>query len=169
MTLDNSLNSTIPLRDEIGALELYLELEKLRFEGKFDYIIDYGEDESLLNYKIPTLLIQPFVENAIWHGIMLKKDSTGRVKITLVDRGSILICTVEDNGIGRKQAETFQQLQNKEHKSRGSQITQQRIELLNVMYKEKFNIVYEDLTDDSGTSTGTRVLISIPKDIKTNS
>ncbi len=165
MTLDNSLNPTIPLRDEIEALRLYLDLEKLRLEGKFDYSIDSGIDESILSYKIPTLLIQPFVENAIWHGIMLKPDKSGWVKVTLTDSINTLSCIIEDNGVGRKQADTIRQLRNKEHKSRGSQITQQRIDLLNSMYKEKFNIRYEDLFNNSGESLGTKVFITIPKEI----
>ncbi|NOU19691.1 MAG: histidine kinase [Bacteroidales bacterium] len=168
VTLDNSLNSTIPLRDEIEALRLYLDLEKIRLEGKFDYTIDYGEKESILLYRIPTLLIQPFVENAIWHGIMLKEDKTGWVKISLVDNGRIISCTIEDNGVGRRHADTIQQLRTREYKSRGSQITQQRIDLLSLMYKEQFNIIYEDLTDNLGLPLGTRVLISIPKEINTN-
>ncbi len=168
VTLDNSLNSTIPLRDEIEALRLYLDLEKIRLEGKFDYTINYGENESILLYRIPTLLIQPFVENAIWHGIMLKEDKTGLVKISLVDNGRIINCTIEDNGVGRRHADSMQQLRTRENKSRGSQITQQRIDLLSLMYKEQFNIIYEDLTDNLGLSLGTRVLISIPKEINTN-
>jgi hypothetical protein len=168
MTLDNSLNSTIPLRDELDALKLYLELEKIRLEGKFEYSIDLLSDDSILNTKIPTLLIQPFVENAIWHGIMLKQDPAGRIKISLKDEGSSIICTVEDNGVGRKQACVIKQKMNKEHKSRGSQITQQRIELLSLMYKEKFNIQYEDLVDEFGVEMGTKFHILMPKGIKTN-
>lgn len=168
MTLDNSLNSTIPLRDEIEALKLYLDLEKLRLEGKFDYTIDYGADQNILNYKIPTLLIQPFVENAIWHGIMLKQNQSGWVKINLTDNGNSLCCSIEDNGIGRSQADAIRQLRNKDHKSRGSQITQQRIELLSLMYKEKFNIYYEDLFDHLDNPLGTRVSITFPKEINVN-
>ena len=166
MTLDNSLNPTIPLRDEIEALKLYLELEKIRLEGKFDYSINLLGDDSILNVKIPTLLIQPFVENAIWHGIMLKENQTGWVKISLIDYESIIVCNVEDNGVGRKKADAIRQMRNKDHKSRGSQITQQRIDLLNLMYKEKFNILYDDLMDNEGTAIGTKVQISIPKEIK---
>ena len=168
MTLDNSLNSTIPLRDEIEALKLYLELEKIRLEGKFEYFIELLSDDSILNVKIPTLLIQPFVENAILHGIMLKENQSGWVKISLAEDNSMVICSIEDNGVGRTQADEIRQLRNKEHKSRGSQITQQRIELLSLMYKEKFNIQYMDLADEFGVATGTKVLISIPKGIKAN-
>lgn len=165
MTLDNSLHHTIPLRDEIGALKLYLDLEKLRLEDKFDYSVELVGDDSILNYKIPTLLIQPYVENAIWHGISHKKDQMGWVKISLIDNPSSIACVIEDNGIGRKHAGEISQMKNKEHKSRGSQITQQRIDLLSLMYKEKFSVFYDDLCDYHGTSLGTRVTIKIPKEI----
>ncbi|MHC1702383.1 MAG: histidine kinase [Tenuifilaceae bacterium] len=165
MTLDNSLNSTITLGDEIEALRIYLDLEKLRLEEKFVYEIDLGDNQSILNFKIPTLLIQPFVENAIWHGIMLKEDQSGWVRIKLEDQDDIIICTISDNGVGRVHANKIRKDKKKEHKSRGSQITQQRIDLLNSMYQEKFNIRYEDLYDDNGTAMGTVVHISIPKEI----
>lgn len=165
MTLDNSLYPTIPLRDEIEALKLYLDLEKLRFEDRFEYSIEYGSADSILNFKIPTLLIQPFVENAIWHGISLKKDQIGWIKILLVDNDKSILCIIEDNGVGRKHASEVKQMKKKEHQSRGSQITQQRIDLLSSMYKERFNINYDDLADRQGASLGTRVTISIPKEV----
>ena len=169
MTLDNSLYSTIPLRDELEALKLYLDLEKLRLEDRFEYSIEFGANESILNNKIPTLLIQPFVENAIWHGISLKQGQLGWVKITLIDNNDrTLTCIIEDNGIGRKQAGEIRQKRNKEHKSRGSQITQQRIDLLSLMYKENFSIYYDDLFDSQGNSLGTKVSIIIPKEINAN-
>lgn len=168
MTLDNSLYSTIPLKDEIEALRLYLDLEKLRLENRFDYTIDCGKNNSILNFEVPTLLIQPFVENAIWHGISLRKDQMGWVKIFLVDNGNSLTCIVEDNGVGRAVADQIRQTRNKEHKSRGSQITQQRIDLLSQMYKENFSIVYNDLFDDNGNPLGTRVSVTIPKDVNVN-
>ena len=166
MTLDNSLFSTIPLKDELESLKLYLDLEKLRLEDKFDYTIEYGSDDSILNVEIPTLLIQPFVENAIWHGISLKKEQQGWLKISIIDNVNSLICIVEDNGVGRAMAEQIKNKQNKNHKSRGSQITQQRIDLLGQMYKEKFSVVYNDLFDNTGDSIGTRVTVTIPKDVK---
>ena len=168
MTLENSQNPTIPIRDEIEALTLYLDLEKLRFEGKFDYIIDYGQNESLLSYQIPTLLIQPFVENAIWHGISLKQNQIGIIKIAITENLNSLICTIEDNGIGRTQADLIKKKSFSEHKSKGSMITQQRIDLLSTLYKEKFKIDYEDLYDSLGIPCGTRVYVTIPKNITMN-
>lgn len=162
-TLDNSLYATIPLRDELEALKLYLELEALRLQDKFTFNIDYQNNETILDVKIPTLMIQPFVENAIWHGIMLKPDKSGHIQITIRDMETSLLCTIEDNGIGREQARKMQESTNKAHRSRGFQITQQRIDLLNSMYGQKFNIQIVDLYSNNGNPMGTRVTINIPK------
>jgi ligand-binding sensor domain-containing protein len=165
-TLDNSLHSAIPLRDELESLRLYLELEALRLQGNFTYDIDYQNNESVLDIKIPTLMIQPFVENAIWHGIMLKPDKSGRIQITIRDMETSVLCTIEDNGVGREQAKKIQETTNKVHRSRGFQITQQRIDLLNSMYGQKFNIQIVDLYSHDGIPQGTRVTINIPKGLE---
>ena len=167
-TLDNSLHSAIPLRDELESLRLYLELEALRLQGKFTYDIDYQNNESVLDIKIPTLMIQPFVENAIWHGIMLKPDKSGHVQVTISDMETSVLCTIEDNGVGREQARKIQETTNKAHRSRGFQITQQRIDLLNSMYGQKFNIQIVDLYSHDGTPQGTRVTINIPKGLESS-
>lgn len=164
-TLDNSMHSAIPLRDELEALKLYLELEALRLQGSFTYNIDYGTDESILETRIPTLMIQPFVENAIWHGIMLKPDKSGHVQVTIREMDNLVLCTIEDNGVGREEARKIQEASNKAHRSRGFQITQQRIDLLNSMYGQKFNIQITDLYSADGKPQGTRVSISIPKEL----
>ncbi len=165
LTLDNSLSPTVSLRDELEALRLYLDLEALRLEGKFTYSIDYNDDESILNNKIPTLMIQPFVENAIWHGIMLKKEKSGHVWVKIADEGSRIVCTIRDDGVGRTEAQRIQEQTGKEYSSRGFQITKQRIELLNTLYGEKFSIKFIDLFDDMGNASGTLVSISIPKNL----
>lgn len=163
MTLDNSLSPTVTLREEIDALRIYLELEALRLEGRFNFSIDIDNNESILDIKIPTLLIQPFVENAIWHGIMLKPEKNGTVTIRVNDRGNVVVCSIEDDGVGRQEAQRIQEQNSKIHKSRGYQITQQRIDLLNSMYKERFDIKIEDLFDTLDNPSGTRVNITIPK------
>jgi ligand-binding sensor domain-containing protein len=165
LTLDNSLSPTVSLRDELDALRLYLDLEALRLEGKFTYSIDYSDNESILSAKIPTLMIQPFVENAIWHGIMLKKEKSGHVWVKIVDEGDWVVCTIQDDGVGRAEAQRIQERSGKEYSSRGFQITRQRIELLNTLYGEKFSIKFIDLFDDMGNASGTLVSISIPKNL----
>jgi hypothetical protein len=161
LILDNSQQSTIPLKDELEALKLYLELESIRLSGKFEYSIDIESDE-LLKQRVPTLLIQPFVENSIWHGIMLKPTQEGWVKIALKKVSDKVVCTVEDNGIGRQKAQSIRSQQDLERKSLGFKITAQRIELLNALYKNKFLIKYFDLTTKNGEPKGTKVEITIP-------
>lgn len=161
MILDNSQQTTITLKDEIDALKLYLELESIRLSGKFEYYIEL-ENNDLLNCQIPTLLIQPFVENSIWHGIMLKPEQDGWVKISIKSSNGTIICTIEDNGIGREAAQAIRSKQEVERKSLGFKITAQRIDLLNSLYKDRFSILYTDLTDSYGISSGTRVELQIP-------
>ncbi len=163
LILDNSQVSSIPLRYEIEALKLYLELESIRLSGRFEYSIEV-EDETLLETRVPTLLIQPFVENSIWHGIMLKPEKDGWVKISIKAENDSVICTIEDNGVGRKAAQEIRAKQDPERKSLGFKITAQRIDLLNSLYKDRFNIEYTDLENRNG-SLGTRVVIRIPQGI----
>jgi len=165
LILDNSQQPTIALKDELDALKLYLELESIRLSGKFDYTINIENDE-LLQYKVPTLLIQPFVENSIWHGIMLKASQEGWVTITIKKALTQIVCTIEDNGIGREKAQEIRSKQDNERKSLGFKITSQRIELLNTLYKNKFFIKYIDVTADNGEPSGTRVEITIPIDLE---
>lgn len=164
MILDNSQQPTITLKDEIDALKLYLELESIRLSGRFEYFIDI-ENNDLLSCQIPTLLIQPFVENSIWHGIMLKPEQDGWVKISINSNDGTIICTIEDNGVGREAAQAIRSKQEVERKSLGFKITAKRIELLNSLYKDKFSITYTDLSTSEGKSSGTRVELKIPYSI----
>jgi ligand-binding sensor domain-containing protein len=161
LILDNSQQTTIPLKDEIDALKLYLELESIRLSGKFEYFVNV-EDSELLSYRIPTLLIQPFVENAIWHGIMLKPNQDGWVKIKISKYNGGVICSIEDNGVGRDAAQKIRNKQETERKSLGFKITAQRIDILNNLYKGNFVIKYHDIKSTTGESLGTRVDIHIP-------
>ncbi len=99
--LNNSKRSFIPLEDELEMVRLYLEMESLRFKGSFTYRIDRDEKIEPSTIFIPPLLIQPFVENAIWHGLLHKADPGGRLDISVKVEKNILICIIEDNGVGR--------------------------------------------------------------------
>lgn len=159
LTLDNSQNNTIPVKDEIAALNLYLELESLRFEGKFEYKINV--ENEIEDYQIPTLLIQPFVENAIWHGLM-HKEGNGLINVNLELLNNQIFCTIEDNGIGRKKAKEIKENKNNTHKSLGSKITENRLKLINSLFGSQMKIQYIDLEDMNGNASGTRVEIVIP-------
>jgi len=159
--LENSNHTSIPLRDELDALHLYLELESLRFKDRFDYNIIVDEEIDTLLFKIPTMLIQPYVENSICHGLMPKADK-GFVKIDLRLNSDHIICTIEDNGIGREAASERTKQKNGNHNSMGTRIVSSRLNLVNELYGTSLKTVYTDLKNDKGEPEGTRVQINIP-------
>ena len=157
--LDNSNNRQITLEQELSTLELYIQLEKLRFENKFDYkIITDGVDPSV---KIPPMLIQPFVENSIWHGLMQKNEKGSVIISAGMKENNLLVVIIEDDGIGRKKAE---ELKSKTfvHKSHGMKVTIDRIKLINELYEQKNKVEVVDLFDKNGTASGTKVILLIP-------
>ena len=125
--LDNSTKSKIPLKEELNTLQLYLEMEKLRCGDLLEYEIQVDREIDQLNTKVPPMVIQPFVENAIWHGILPKKEK-GKVKIELKKTNEGLLCNIEDNGVGISNKHT-------NHESKGIQLTEQRL-LTKVMVKD---------------------------------
>jgi tetratricopeptide (TPR) repeat protein len=159
--LENSQHTSVPLRDELDALNLYLELEKIRFKEKFDYQINIDEEIDTLLYKIPTMLIQPYVENSICHGVM-PLDGNGLVKIDLKLEKEYITCIIEDNGIGREAAQEKKMKSEKNHNSLGTQIVTSRLDLVNALYGTSLKTIYTDLKNDNGDSKGTRVEIHIP-------
>jgi len=159
--LDNSQHTFIPVEDEIRGLELYLELESLRFEKSFDYEINIDKDINSFNYKIPALLLQPYVENSIRHGLLHKKDK-GYLKVHIKKHDNSLFCMIEDNGIGREKSEMIKMEKGPMKKSLGSRITEDRINILNSLYSDEIDVNYHDLTDEKGKPSGTRVEIKLP-------
>ena len=160
-TLENSQHTSVSIKDEMDALELYLELETIRFKEKFTYSIGIDEEIDPLLYKIPTMLIQPYVENAIVHGLVHKEEN-GYLKVNLMLKKDHISCTVEDNGIGRKAALEIKKNKENNHHSLGTTITESRLQLVNELYGTSMKIHYTDLTDATGNASGTRVEIQIP-------
>ena len=160
-TLENSEHPAIPIDEEIDALKLYLELESLRFKKKFDWKIEIDEDIDTYMYKIPTMLIQPFVENAIGHGLM-HKVGKGYIHIDLKLGKECILCSIEDNGVGRKKAMEIKNGKNENHRSLGTSITESRLHLVNSLYGKSMKVDYTDMKDDDGKASGTRVEICIP-------
>ena len=159
--LENSQHTSVRLQDELDALKLYLELESLRFKDKFDYEISVDEDIDTLVYKVPTMLIQPYVENSISHGLM-PKDGKGYVKVDLRLENSHILCTIEDNGIGREAAQERKKQKNDDHNSFGTQITSSRLDLENSIYGTSLKTTFTDIVNGDGEASGTRVEIHIP-------
>lgn len=160
--LNNSERPTVAVADDLEALRLYLELEQMRFEGKFDYEI-IVEDNVDTDYDImPPLLMQPYVENAILHGLN-PKPIKGKLTIRLSSRNNFLICTIEDNGIGReKAAEIRRTMPVKKYKSLGMKITEDRLKILNEINNSQLSVNITDLKGADNEALGTRVELFVP-------
>ncbi len=159
--LENSQHTSISLRDELEALKLYLELEMIRFKDKFDYEIKVDEEIDTLLYKVPTMLIQPYVENSISHGLM-PIQGKGLVKINLKLENEYISCTIEDNGIGREASQEKKKNGQNNHNSLGTQIVSSRLDLVNALYGTSLKTIYTDLKNINGEPEGTLVEIQIP-------
>ncbi|MDZ7604232.1 MAG: hypothetical protein U5K79_01300 [Cyclobacteriaceae bacterium] len=122
--MENAEDTEVVLKDELTMLEMYIHMEMLRFSGAINYSIIVEDDIDVENTYLPSMVLQPFVENAIWHGLMPKKDSTGgQIAITIKRKNDLLICAIEDNGIGREKALELQQKTVYKSKSLGLKIT----------------------------------------------
>jgi len=159
--LDNSQHTSVPLSDELSALNLYLELEAIRFRDKFDYRIKIDEDIDPLMYKVPTMLIQPYVENSIIHGL-IPMEGKGTVSIDLKLQNNSILCTIEDNGIGRDASREKNKAREGNHNSLGTRITESRLDLVNELYGTSLCVEYTDLKNENGEPAGTRVEMHIP-------
>lgn len=159
--LENSQHTYIPIKEEMDALELYLKLESIRFKEKFSWKINIDEEIDTLTYKIPTMLIQPYVENSITHGLRYK-DGKGRITVDLKLNSHNIICSIEDDGIGREKAMNIKKIKGEKHTSLGTTITESRLQLVNAVYGNKMQVLYTDLKGNKGEPTGTRVRINIP-------
>ncbi len=168
MVIDYSEKSLISLDKEIEFLKLYLELESLRFGRSFMYQIQLDESIDEEETLVPSLLIQPFVENAIWHGL-LHKTGDRKLLITFnINENDQLVCIVEDNGIGRAKAAAIKagKLDAHNHESKGMRISQERIDLLRLQTHLNTEIKIEDLTDKNNEPVGTRVSVTLPLELE---
>ena len=159
--LDSSQETLTPLRDEMERLELYLKLEHMRFKDKFEYSISIDPDIPQDLIKVPAMLLQPFLENSIWHGLLPKKEA-GWVKVNLIRRDNSLHMIIEDNGVGIENS-----LKSKtgtdSHISKGMEITQSRIDLIQKMSGEKVQLIGpKQVNGEGGEVMGTKVEIIIP-------
>jgi tetratricopeptide (TPR) repeat protein len=160
MVLKNSGKSTISLADELSMLKLYLKMEGLRFDHSFHYEINHPEDLDLHGYSVPPLLLQPFCENAIWHGL-LNKNGDRELKINIAKHKDDLYCTITDNGIGRKLSKKTVAEKLSGHQSMGLKLTSERLALFNEQENSQTMFEMEDLINDNGESAGTKVMIRI--------
>jgi hypothetical protein len=159
--LDNSVEEYVPLEKEIETVRYYLDLQKVRYAGKFDYSIDIDTDIDTEIVMIPPMLAQPFIENAIEHGIRHKAGS-GHIDIRFQLEGGMIRFEVEDDGVGREKALEIEAKQGKKHRSMATSITTDRLAAINKKLKKKIRMEIIDLTDDHGEARGTKVRFGIP-------
>ena len=159
--LENSEEDFISLSKEIELLQLYTKLEHFRFKDKFDYEITVDDGIAVDDFVIPPMLLQPYVENAVWHGLRYKEEK-GMLRIQFVkkDTESVVI-TIEDNGIGRKKSKALKTEHQKKQKSKGMGNIKKRISILNEMYRDKVDVLVEDAFENE---TGTLVKLTLKKD-----
>jgi len=132
-SLYNSQNEFISLKDEVKSLKTYIELEQLRFDEKFEFFIDIDENIDTYQIKIPAFLIQPYVENSIWHGIN-QRGQKGIITIDFRLQNDYILCQIVDNGIGRKASMQINKKRDKSHISLGGKIAEKRLKLINSLY-----------------------------------
>ena len=162
LILENSETPYITLKNELILLESYIQMEELRFKGKINYQIDMDKNIDTEDVQIPSMIIQPFIENAIWHGLVHKAPSEkGLVSLSFFRNNANINCIIEDNGVGRKKARELSQNSMYKSKSLGIQITNERLKLISMDKVEKY-IHFEDLKDQNNQPLGTKVEITIP-------
>lgn len=162
LTLDNVSKKRITLDEELNYLKYYIKLEQMRFDKKFELVINMPGEIENTKVLIPSMILQPYIENSIKHGFAFK-ESGGIIKLKFkLSENNILNCIIEDNGIGRKKSRELNKNKNK-HQSKGTFITAERLSLLNQTQPRKgFKVETIDLYDEFNLPSGTRVEISIP-------
>ncbi|GAB5401743.1 MAG: hypothetical protein Aureis2KO_33280 [Aureisphaera sp.] len=159
--LENSDEDFIPLSKEVELLRLYVKLEHFRFKDKFDYEVNVDEKLVLDDFVIPPMLLQPYVENAVWHGLRYKEEKGNLViDFSQKDKDTVII-TITDDGIGRRRSKDLKTENQKKQKSKGMGNIKKRIAILNEMYQDKVDVLVEDAFEDE---LGTRVQLILKKD-----
>jgi ligand-binding sensor domain-containing protein/two-component sensor histidine kinase len=160
MILENSRNTYISLEDEIKTLEMYASLEQFSSGNTFDFSIEVPKDIDIMEINIPPMLIQPFIENAIIHGIR-HLEKRGKITVSFKLNKKVLECMITDNGIGRKKAASIKSQEDQKHKSTALMVTQERLDILN-KDKKIHSLEIIDINDNSGLDSGTRITIRLP-------
>ncbi len=163
-TMEITSRQSIPVHEEITYLTRYLDLERMRFDYEFDYQIDFDSTSPCSQWHIPSMIIQPYVENSIRHGIRYKEENNGWIQITVTQTDAQLAICITDNGIGRQKSETYKSNQHIEYQSKGTSLTQERLDMLNKNYvsAQKAQVEIRDLYTQPDTCAGTQVILTFP-------
>lgn len=161
LILEHSEKKKISLQQELDLLKTYIQLEARRFDGQIDYQVQLETEEDVEYIEIPSMVLQPFVENAILHGLFHREDRSGHLKLSIQQKGETLVCSIEDNGVGRKKALELKKRSVLTYKSMAMKVTESRLQLLNGSKNEQL-VQVTDLVDEESRPSGTRVEVSIP-------
>jgi sensor histidine kinase YesM len=161
----NSDKREVSLYEELETCKLYTQLERMRFGDKVEFIFDVDETIDLKDSKVPALILQPFIENAIWHGL-IPKESGGKVTISVTKNKGAIQCVIDDNGIGREQSKQFKPQYESTYQSKGIGLTQSRLELDKVLNEREDAIYMIDKEDENGKPEGTKVIIKFKENRK---
>lgn len=160
--LENSEEDFIPLEKEIELLQLYTKLEHFRFQDKFDYNIHVDENINIEDFVIPPMLLQPYIENAVWHGLRYKKTK-GQLQINIEkSKQDEITITITDDGVGRQKSKALKTKNQQKQNSKGMGNIKKRVSILNTMYKDKVDVFIDDFQDEE--DTGTKVVVTLRKD-----
>ena len=165
--LNHSQVKFVTINEEVDALKLYLELEQLRFEDTLTSEVVIKDEIDEFDTKVPSLLVQPYVENALKHGLLHRKQNR-KLKIQFYKEGDAVLCKIEDNGIGRVASAEINKLRRPNHTSFATGATQNRIELLNFNRKKPITVETIDLHSSDGSAAGTKVILTIPNETESN-
>ncbi len=159
--LENSEQDFIPLASEVELLEKYTMLEHFRFKDKFDYTFTVDDNLNLDDFEIPPMLLQPYVENAVWHGLRYKEEK-GHLHIHFTQKDSdTAIVTISDDGVGREKSKALKTENQKKQKSKGMGNIKKRIDILNDMYGDRIDVVVTDVFE---SGEGTKVTLTLKKE-----
>ena len=164
LVLENSQHQEVPLNQDLQALRLYIELEVVRSNYQFNYTFDIDRELQEQNYKIPPLLLQPYIENAIIHGLRNKDAGDGILSVRIRKAGDAIMITIEDNGIGRKKAMQLNKDNLKAHQPLGMKVTEKRLELIKI--SSRMDVSIEVIDSNVLDETGTKVTIILPVNLK---
>ncbi len=157
-----SKEKEITLADELETMDLYMNIENIRFSNEINYKKNISPAVDLQAIKVPSLILQPFLENALWHGLSSKKDDKNINLDISNDNGNFIVISITDNGIGRNEAQRIKRNKSLKRKSLGLAITNERLANFYKDYNKEYSVQIIDLYDDDNKATGTKVIITIP-------
>jgi sensor histidine kinase YesM len=161
---NNADKKEITLYDEIETCKLYLQLEAMRFDAKFSYSVNISPSIDLKSMYVPALIIQPFIENSVWHGIV-PKEADGYINLSVTRNNGSVEIIVDDNGIGREASKLNKAVSRITHESKGVSLTQSRLRLNNLLQRRQAELDIIDKKDDIGIARGTTVILKINEEI----